>query len=49
MVYQPYGPFDGRLVLVLPNKTIIPYGTIDSLSGTAVPFDFPQQSYNPSS
>jgi hypothetical protein len=26
MVYGQYGPFSGGAVLVLPNKTIIPYG-----------------------
>jgi len=48
--YEQYGLIaSGRAVLVLPNGTIITYGTIDSLSGTAIPFDFPQQVYNPSS
>jgi len=48
--YEQYGlNASGRSVLVLPNGTIITYGTIDSLSGTAIPFDFPQQVYNSSS
>jgi len=48
--YEQYGlNASGRAVLVLPNGTIITYGTIDSLSGTAIPFDFPQQVYNPPS
>jgi len=48
--YEQYGlNGSGRAVLVLPNGTIITYGTIDSLSGSAIPFDFPQQGYNPSS
>jgi hypothetical protein len=50
MKYEQYGlNASGGAVLVLPNGTIITYGTIDSLSGTAIPFDFPQQVYNPSS
>jgi len=49
MVYQHYIPaFDGGYVLVLPNKTIISYGA-GTPSGSAIPFDFPQQGYNPSS
>jgi hypothetical protein len=48
--YEQYGLYaSGRAVLVLPTGTIITYGTIDSLSGTAIPFDFPQQVYNPPS
>jgi len=48
--YEQYGlNGSGGYVLVLPNGTIITYGTIDSLSGTAIPFDFPQQGYSPSS
>ncbi len=48
--YEQYGlNGSGRAVLVLPNGTIITYGTIDSPSGSAIPFDFPQQGYNPSS
>jgi hypothetical protein len=49
MVYQHYIPaFDGGYVLVVPNKTIISYGA-GIPSGSAIPFDFPQQGYNPSS
>jgi len=48
--YEQYGlNASGRAVLVLPNGNIITYGTIDSLSGTDIPFDFPQQVYNSSS
>ena len=48
-LYQHYIPaFDGGYVLVLPNKTIISYGA-GTPSGSAIPFDFPQQGYNPSS
>jgi len=50
MVYQPYGPFDGGLVLVLPNKTIIPYGAIDNIAGVSLnSYGMPNHSYNPSS
>jgi len=48
-IYQDYiRGAAGRYVLVLPNKTIIPYGA-GTPSGSAIPFDFPRQSYNPSS
>jgi hypothetical protein len=48
-VYQPYGPFDGRLVLVLPNETIIPYGAIDNIAGVSLNnYSMPNHSYNPS-
>jgi hypothetical protein len=48
-IYQQYIPaFDGGYVLVLPNKTIISYGAGTPV-GSAIPFDFPQQGYNPSS
>jgi hypothetical protein len=36
MLYQPYGSFDGRLILVLPNKTIIPYGAIIDIAGVSL-------------
>jgi hypothetical protein len=50
MVYQDYiNGFFGRAVLVQSNGTIIPYGITSSPSGTAISFDLPQQSYNPSS
>ena len=49
MVYQHYAHVFGGAVLVLPNKTIIPYGITSSPSGTAISFDLPQQSYNPPS
>jgi hypothetical protein len=49
MLYQQYIPaFDGRYVLVLLNKTIISYGAGTPV-GSAIPFDSPQQGYNPSS
>jgi len=47
MLYQHYAHVFGGAVLVLPNKTIIPYGITSSPSGTAISFDLPQQSYNP--
>jgi hypothetical protein len=49
--YKVYGGYpSGRDVLVLPNRTIIPYGVTSSPLGSAL-FNFttPQQSYNPSS
>jgi len=47
--YEQYGLNGaGGYVLVLPNKTIISYGA-GTPSGSAIPFDFPQQGYNPSS
>ncbi|MFP3317479.1 MAG: hypothetical protein RXN79_03705 [Candidatus Nanopusillus sp.] len=49
MLYQHYAHVFGGAVLVLPNKTIIPYGITSSPSGTAISFDLPQQSYNPPS
>jgi len=49
MVYGHYGPFDGGVVLVLPNK-IIPYGTTYYPSGTSLNnYTLVQQIYNPSS
>ena len=50
MLYQHYIiGFDGRDVLVLPNRTIIPYGA-GTPSGIAIDnYSSPQQSYNPSS
>jgi len=49
LLYQQYyGSLSGGAVLVLPNKTIISYG-VGTPSGSAIPFDFPQQGYNPSS
>jgi hypothetical protein len=48
-LYQDYiRGFTGGYLLVPPNKTIISYGT-GTPSGSAIPFDFPQQGYNPSS
>jgi len=41
--------FVGGGLLVLPNKTIIPYGITTSPSGTAISFGLPQQIYNPPS
>jgi len=49
MLYEGYGPFAGGAVLVLPNKTIIPYGTPASPAGSAISFDSPSQAYTPSS
>ena len=48
MVYGEYSPFAGGNVLVLPNRTIIPYGDVPSGSAF-LNFTSPQQSYNPSS
>jgi len=48
MVYGEYSPFAGGNVLVLPNRTIIPYGDVPSGS-VFLNFTSPQQSYNPSS
>jgi hypothetical protein len=50
MVYGRYGPFDGGVVLVLPNKTIIPYGTTFNPSEQSLNnYTLVQQIYNPSS
>jgi hypothetical protein len=49
MVYGGYGAGPGGYVLVLSNKTIIPYGIPFSPAGSAIPFDSPQQTYNLSS
>jgi len=49
MIYGGYGAGPGGYVLVLPNKTIIPYGIPFSPAGSAIPFDSPQQTYNLSS
>ena len=49
MLYGQYGPFSGGAVLVLPNKTIIPYGTTNNPSGLAISFASPSQLYNLSS
>ena len=34
-LYGHYGPFSGRYVLVLPNKTIIPYGVNENIEGSS--------------
>jgi len=48
-LYQHYyGFLSGGYVLILPNKTIIPYG-VGIPSGSAISFDSPSQVYNPSS
>jgi len=49
--YEQYGLNSaGRYVLVLPNKTIISYGTLSSPFGTALSnFTAPYKVYNPSS
>jgi len=49
MLYGHYGPFAGGVVLILPNKIIIPYGTPASPAGSAISFDSPSQVYNSSS
>jgi hypothetical protein len=50
MEYGKYGPFDGRVVLVLPNKTIIPYGTTFNPPGLSLSnYIRVQQIYNPPS
>jgi hypothetical protein len=49
MLYGHYGPFAGGVVLILPNKTIIPYGTPASPAGSAISFDSPSQVYSSSS
>jgi hypothetical protein len=49
-LYEGHGVGGGSGdLLIEPNGIIISYGVIPSPSGSAVPFDFPQQSYNPSS
>ena len=48
-LYQDYADLFGGSVLILPNKTIIPYGITTSPSGSAIPFVVPSQVYNPSS
>ena len=48
--YEQYGlNASGRYVLVLPNETVISYGTLDSISGSSISFDSPSQVYNSSS
>ena len=49
MIYGQYGPFAGRVVLILPNKTIIPYGITFSPAGSAISFHSPSQLYSSSS
>jgi hypothetical protein len=50
MLYGQYGPFPGGYVLVLPNRTIIPYGVNNDFVGAAFDnFYSPNQTYNPSS
>jgi len=51
MLYEHYYPYlNGGYVLVLPNKTIISYGTSDNIQGAYLSnFALPQQLYNPSS
>jgi len=43
ILYGEHQPFagGGGNILVLPNKTIIPYGLTESPSGTAISFDLP--------
>ncbi|WP_231434214.1 hypothetical protein [Candidatus Nanopusillus massiliensis] len=40
--------FAGGVVLILPNKTIIPYGTPARPAGSAISFDSPSQVYSSS-
>jgi hypothetical protein len=48
MEYGGYGPFAGGYVLVLPSKTIIPYGVITNIiSPSFNNYIFVGQSYNP--
>jgi len=48
-LYGQYGPFPGRYVLVLPNKTIVPYGVNGDVTGAALSnFYSTNQIYNPS-
>ena len=50
IVYGRYGSLSGGITLVLPNGTIIPYGTFDNPSGSAFySFIFPSRLYNLSS
>jgi hypothetical protein len=50
MIYGRYGSLSGGVTLVLRNGTIIPYGTFDNPSGSALSsFIFPSQLYNPTS
>ncbi len=51
MLYEQYGLNGaGGAVVVLPNKTIIPYGTFDNIIGSSLKnYIFVQYSYNPSS
>jgi len=49
-LYGQYGSFPGGYVLVLPNRTIIPYGVNNDFVGAAFDnFYSPNQTYNPSS
>jgi hypothetical protein len=51
-LYQQYSSIDiaGGYVLVLPNKTIIPYGAIGNIAGASFNnFYVPNQTYNPPS
>ena len=50
MLYQHYIEYAaGRHVLVLPNGTIIPYGSVSPLGSALFNFTSPSQVYNPSS
>jgi len=50
MLYGQYGPFPGGYVLVLPNRTIIPYGVNNDFVGAALDnFYSTSQIYNASS
>jgi hypothetical protein len=50
-LYEQYYPYlNGGYILVLPNKTMISYGTSDNIQGAYLSnFALPQQLYNPSS
>jgi hypothetical protein len=48
--YEQYGlNASGGYVLVLPNETVISYGTLDNISGSSISFDSPSQVYSSSS
>jgi len=47
MLYEHYYPYlNGGAVVILPNETLISYGTTDNPSGSAISFVSPSQLYN---
>jgi len=47
MLYEHYYPYlNGGAVVILPNETLISYGTTDNPSGSAISFASPSQLYN---